>query len=269
MTSVEELYGELWADDSPLQEELERSLAPRSTSSLYDAFAALAPRADDVVVDVGCRDARHAIELHGRFGCRVVGVDPIPLHISRARKRIAEAGVGDAVELVEAAIESLPLEDGAAGLVWCRDVLNHVDLRKGLRECARVLRAGGRMLVYQTFATDELEPKEAARLFAATAIAPENMQPAYFERTARESGFTVTAVDPIDSEWRERMVEDGEWRPAEDLLALARLRRRERELVERHGESRIEAARADAIWGVYQLLGKLRPTVYALERRGG
>lgn len=265
-TSVEELYGELWADDSAVQAELGRSLDPRETSSLYETFAALDPVAEDFVVDAGCRDARHAIELHRRFGCRVLAIDPIVLHVTRARERVAEAGVEDRVEVAQAAVEALPLPDGAADFVWCRDVLNHVDLPNALAECARVLRPGGRMLVYQTFASQTLEPDEARRLYRATAIAAENMRAAYFEETARASGFAIASVDPIDSEWRERMIEDGAWDPSEDLLAVARARRRETELVERFGRKRVEAALGDALWGVYQLLGKLRPTVYVLTR---
>src|SRR5215210_2076732 len=241
-TSVEELYGELWADDSAVQAELGRSLDPRDTSSLYEAFAALEPAAEDLVVDAGCRDARHAIELHRRFGCRVLAIDPIALHVARARDLVAEAGAENGVEAAQAPIEALPLADGAADFVWCRDVLNHVDLPRALAECARVLRPGGRMLVYQTFASETLEPEEGRRLYRATAVVAENMRPAYFEETARASGFAIDSVDPIDSEWRERMIEDGAWDPSEDLLAVARARRRETELVERFGRKRVEAA---------------------------
>lgn len=267
MTSVQELYGELWAEESALDRELGRSLGPRDTSSLYDAFGALDPRPGDLVLDAGCRDARHAVELHRRFGCRVIGLDPVPLHVERAGARIADAGVAEAVEARLGAIEALPLADGSVDLVWCRDVLNHVDLPRGLGECARVLRPGGRMLVYQTFATDALCEHEARRLYAATAAVAANMRAAAFERAARASGFAVESVDEIDSEWREHMIEDGRWSPADDLLLLSRLRRREDDLVERFGRAPVEAARGNALWGVYQLLGKLRPTVYVLARR--
>lgn len=267
MTSVDELYGELWVAESALDRELDRSLDPRDTASLYDTLAALRPGPEQLLIDVGCRDARHAIELHERFGCHVLAVDPVPVHVRRARERVAAAGVADSVDVVEAGIEALPVADGAADFVWCRDVLNHVDLPRGLRECARVLRPGRRMVVYQTFAGEALEPAEARRLYAANAIVAENMRPAYFEETARASGFAIESTDVIGSEWRERMIEDGRWSPAEPLLAVARARRRERELVERFGRRRVEAAIGNALWGVYQLLGKLLPTVYVLTRR--
>jgi hypothetical protein len=50
MTSVEQLYGELWADDGGIRTELEQSLDPRPSSALYDAFAALGPQPRDLYV---------------------------------------------------------------------------------------------------------------------------------------------------------------------------------------------------------------------------
>jgi SAM-dependent methyltransferase len=270
LPTVEELYGDFWADDeSGLEAELERSLDPRRAESLYDAFGELGVTAGEVVLDVGCRSAKHSVELVRRFGCEVVAVDLVPLLVEQGRERVAKEQLEARIRLVEAGIESLPIGDGSVDYVWCRDMLNHVDLAAGLAECARVLRPGGRMLVYQTFATDLCEPKEARRLWRALAIVPENMSRKYFEETAGEAGFAITAVDEIDSEWREFWLESGDRRTEDDLLRAARLRRQETELVARYGRGRYEAALADCVWGAYQLLGKLRPTVYALEKPSG
>jgi hypothetical protein len=122
------------------------------------------------------------------------------------------------------------------------------------------------MLVYQTFATDLCEPAEARRLWSASAIVPENMSRAYFEEKAAEAGFEIAAVDEIGSEWRESWLEAGDTHTVDLLLRAARLRRREDELVARFGRDKYEAALGGAVWGVYQLLGKLCPTVYALEK---
>ena len=51
------------------------------------------------------------------------------------------------------------------------------------------------------------------------------------------------------------------------LLELSRLSRREPELVERYGEAAgVAAYRGGALWGIYQLLGKMCPTIYVWER---
>jgi ubiquinone/menaquinone biosynthesis C-methylase UbiE len=265
MPSVRELY-ELWAEDSELRETLGRSLEPRGTEWLFELVATLEPRAGDLLVDVGCRDARHAVRLVRDHGVRVVALDPLPLHVELARQAVAEAGLDGEIEVVEGAIEALPLGDGAADWIWCRDVLTHVDVRRGLGECARVLRPGGRIVAYVTLPTDLLEPRERAELVAATATAPDSFETAAVEGAAAEAGLTPVVVEQIGGEWREQMIEDGTWDAAGALAGLSRLRRRERELVDAYGEGAVAAYRGGQLWGVYQLIGKLCPTIYVWER---
>lgn len=263
-TSVQQLYGELWADENPLDAELQESLEPRGTEWLFAAFAELGPKPGQLVVDVGARDGAHAIRLVREHGLRAIALDPVPKHIELARHAVTEAGVD--VDVVEAGVEAMPIADGVADWIWCRDVLVHVELERGFAECARILRLGGQMLAYVTCSTDLLEPREAAALFDALAIVPESTDPDALERHARAAGLTLVSSTPLGGEWRERMIEDATWDPGEDLLRLSRLHRREDELAERHGVSRVAAYSAARAWGVYQLLGKLRPTIYLWQR---
>ncbi|HLX21027.1 MAG TPA: class I SAM-dependent methyltransferase [Gaiellaceae bacterium] len=253
MPTAQQLY-ELWAADSEFREALRQSLGPRGTDWLYDAFADLGPRADDLVADLGARDAKHAIELARRFGVRAIALDPMSTHCDLARAAIAEAGLADSIDVVEASIESMPLDDDSVDWIWCRDVLVHVDARTGLAECARVLRPGGAMLAYVTLATELLEPREGAQLADAGAI--RTFDGAELEAAAADAGLTQRSVEPLGSEWRERMIEDGSWSPADDLLTIARLHRGD------FSGDEADAAWAGSIWGIYQLLGKTCPTVY-------
>jgi SAM-dependent methyltransferase len=266
MTSVEQLYGEIWAAEDGLESELERSLDPRGTEWLFEAFASLGPQRGQLVVDVGARDAGHAIRLVREHGLRAIAVDPVPLHVELAQQAVAEAGLQAEVDVVQAGIEDMPVPDAAADWIWCRDVLVHVDVTRGFAECARILRPGGHMLAYVTCATETLEPHEAEALFDAVAIVPESTVPSVVERRAENAGLTLVSTTCLGGEWRERMIEDGSWNPSDDLLRMSRLHRRETELVERHGEARVAAYAAGRRWGVYQLLGKLCPTVYVWRR---
>jgi SAM-dependent methyltransferase len=266
MTSVEELYGELWAGEKALDAELGRSLDPRGTDSLFTMFAALEPRAGQLVVDVGARDATHTIRLAREHGLRAVALDPVPVHVERAKSAVAEAGLEGEIEVVEAGIEAMPLADGVADWIWCRDVMVHVDLSAGFAECARVLRPGGRMLAYVTLATELLEEREANALFSAVAVRPQSVDGATVEAAAADAGLRLLSTTELGGEWRERMVEDGTWNAGEDLLRLSRLRRREAEVVAGHGARRVSAYVGGKLWGIYQLLGKLCPTVYLWSR---
>ena len=181
----------------------------------------------------------------------------------RAGRRELDRHVDHRLTAELGAAEALPLEDRSVDLVWCRDVLVHVDVRRGLADCARVLRPGGRMIAYVTLATERLEPRERAELVEAAAIASFDAEEV--EAAARAAGLVLGSVDRLGSEWRERMLEDATWSANQDLLQLARLARGD--FAERYGEAATKAARGGLLWGIYQLLGKLCPTIYVWERR--
>jgi SAM-dependent methyltransferase len=267
MPTVQELY-ELWAGDAELRDALARSLEPRGTDWLFEVFAGLGPKRGDVVLDAGARDAVHSVRLVQEHGVRAVALDPLPLHGELARAAVDAAGLTDAIEIVEGAIEAMPLADASVDWIWCRDVLVHVDVDRGLTECARVLKPGGSMVAYVTLATDRLEPEESARLMGASALTDSGFHAESLEAAAQDAGLTPRTVEPLGSEWRERMLEDADWDANADLLALARLHRDRNAFVDRYGAAAVYAAEGGLLWGVYQLLGKLCPTVYVWEKRG-
>ena len=260
------LYNDIWNSTSELEARCKESLNPRGADMLYQLFAGFSPTPRSEIIDIGCRDATYAIEIANRFGSRVLGIDPAPIHIERARNKIAQAGLADRVRAELAGIEALPAADGSLDMIWCRDMLNHVDLPRGLAECARILKPSGRMLVYQTFATPALEDSEAARIYAAMAIVPQNMREDFFQATAQAAGLSITFRDVVSSEWRERWAEEGSTALLDDLLGVARMRRSETTLVAHYGRERYEATYASCLWGIYQMLGKLQPTIYLLAK---
>lgn len=269
LAGVHKLYGELWAQqNAEFEAEIGKSRSPRSPEVLFEYAANLGLTADSRVLDIGSRDAVHAIELVNRFGCQVVAADPVPVHAELARKRLMDAGpeMAGRIELSDGAIEHLPFGDASFDLVWSRDMLNHVALRPGLAEGWRVLKPGEAMLVFQTFATPMMEPGESRRLYGIHSIHAENMDPDHFEDVARSVGFAIETHDPITSEWREYAVESGNTDIGDCLMTIARMRRAEHELVATYGRSLYEATIADHLWGVYLLLGKLSSSIYVLRK---
>src|SRR3954454_19451252 len=189
-TPVQKLY-EVWAGDSELRDALGQSLEPRGTDWLFELFAKLGPSAGDLVLDAGARDAVHAIRLVHEHGIRAVALDPLPLHCALARERIADAGLTEDIDVVQGALGELPFEDASFDWIWCRDVLVHVDVDRGLAECARVLRRGGVLLAYVTLATDRLEPEEADELIRALALQRASLDGAQMEEAAGAAGFVL------------------------------------------------------------------------------
>lgn len=104
---------------------------------------------DDVVVDVGCGTGRHLLELL-RVSARVIGIDHSAEMLAIARERI-DPQDAERLELYEADLRALPLEDAVADKVACFETLQHLptqEFRLGaVRELARVLKPGGTVVV--------------------------------------------------------------------------------------------------------------------------
>jgi demethylmenaquinone methyltransferase/2-methoxy-6-polyprenyl-1,4-benzoquinol methylase len=96
------------------------------------------------VLDVATGTAAVAIELTRRTGCRVVGLDQSTEMLETGRERVAAAGLGDRIELVEGRAEALPFPDSYFAAVTFTYLLRYVDdPGSTLRELARVVRPGG------------------------------------------------------------------------------------------------------------------------------
>ena len=97
-------------------------------------------------MDVGAGTGRHAMALAGR-GVAVTAVDPSPEMLAIARLKAEVAGL-DVDFHIGALEEGLPSEDGKFDFLICALTLCHVtDIGQAVRECARVVRVGGSVLV--------------------------------------------------------------------------------------------------------------------------
>lgn len=264
---LEEIYGETGIEEAVLDALINRSLNPRPSTLLNDKMGALGLRSEHLLLDIGCRDARRTCELVQPYGCRAIGVDPVARHIRLCAETIAQFGLEDKVRVQQGVIEALPVEDNSIDFIWCRDVLTHVkDLRPAFKECARVLKPGGKMLIYQTLASDLLEANEAAWLYPRLSVVAQNMSFPTVQRAFEASGLRLVEKDLIGSEWREWWEENGVNTTSRQLLQIARMRRDRTRFISEIGEANYEIELANCYWGVYQMLGKLEPTAYVLAK---
>jgi SAM-dependent methyltransferase len=251
---LEESYEEFPRIEEAFRAALDESLAPRSPELLDELVAGLELPEGSVAVDVGCGDGRHSHRLAERFGFSVVGVDPFP---PEAEGR---------VRFLRGTAEALPLEDGSVDLVWCRDILIHVaDLERAYAELHRVLRPGGRALVYQTFATDRLGAREADWLWRALGGEAGSADPVRAEAAIAAAGLRVEERIDLGSE-SDEWSEERSGKVGRKLLHAARLLRQPERYRTRFGEAAYEIMLGDCLWQVYAMLGKLERRVYLLRR---
>jgi ubiquinone/menaquinone biosynthesis C-methylase UbiE len=266
LLTIEQLYTSTLEADQFAQE-LEHSLQPRGWDILLDMVREAGLPPEPKIIDVGCGYGYWSCQLVERLGAHVLAIDVVSAAIEGTIERAKSAGLESRVAVQRAGIHHIPAGSASYDVVWCRDMLNHVrDLVPAMRECYRVLRPGGAMLLYQTFAGEMLEPREAVRLYRGQGIVPENMSTEYVEQAFSEAGFSLVKKDVIASEFREEEIERGDHTALERLLQAARLLRNRDHFVHTYGEGHYEQALGDAQWFPFILLGKLKSIAYHLRR---
>lgn len=244
------------------------SLAPRGPEMLLQIVRELDLRPDSVALDVGCGEGAHSFRLATHFGLQVLGVDPVQRHLDLAReaRRDVPEEIASRVTFDRGSAARLPVADSSADLVWCRDVLVHVEsLDDAYAEFARVLRPGGRAVVYQFVATPLLSDAEASWLFSVMGVVPTSMSPSVTDAAVAGAGLVVDASLDIGSEWGE-LAEEQSGQGSQALLRVARLQRDPERYRSAFGAGAYDVMLGDSLWHVYRMLGKLSGRILVLSR---
>lgn len=103
---------------------------------------------DDEVLDVGCGTGSPAIYLAMERGCRVTGISTSCVGIARAKARAVQRGAEQKASFAVADGTANWLPDDSFDCIWVMES-SHLIPQKDLliKECARVLRRGGRIVL--------------------------------------------------------------------------------------------------------------------------
>jgi len=194
------------------------------------------------VLDLGCGTGRFSEGLATRFGARVVGVDPSEKMLAQARRKRQ----GNGVHYQRGTAEAIPLMDGAVDMIFMSMSLHHFhDPERAARECRRVLRTGGSVVV-RTGTREQIPSYPYVPFFPSTQSMLEDLLPdhsrlcAMFETAGFrcvESQIVTQTIAPGWAAYADKLSAGGDSvlaRLAEDELA------RGLEAVRRHGDVRGE-----------------------------
>ncbi len=199
------------SESNPLYDDpaLAAAYARVTASNVYNA-AYERPAVRDVLGDVRGRDVLDAGAAAGEHSAWLVenGARVVALDASEAMVRLARARLGDAATVLRADLaQPLPLADASFDVVLSSLTLHYLeDWNPALRELARVLRPGGRLVLstHHPFVTLEMVDDyhalrridDAFGSFAADAV-PVRYYHRSLERIVadlRAGGFTVLAL---------------------------------------------------------------------------
>jgi len=185
-----------------------RGYPPEALRRWLDRVAAHAPRGPRVILDIGCSTDRFIHPLAERFQARVIGIDPSQKMLQAARRKPAS----DRVEIRRASAEELPVNEGAADLVFTSMTVHHLaDRLRAARECRRALRQRGRLIVRNAARDGRYPQARFFRGFQAIVLPSRNEVFALFEG----AGLTLEAYErvrhPVAASWQDLC---GQVRPA-------------------------------------------------------
>jgi SAM-dependent methyltransferase len=173
------------------------------------ALAAVAEARPARVLEVGSGRGELAEQMQRELGVEVVAIDQSERMVELARARGVDARLGD--------VQALPFEDGSFDCAVAAWMLYHVeDLDLGLREIARVLRPGGRLVAVTNteFHLPELWGRFGDRAIRIHEFNAENGA----ERLRRH-------FPRVERRLVEGTVTFGDWRAARDYVAASITRR--------------------------------------------
>lgn len=169
----------------------------RRRALVHDALAALP---GERILDVGCGPGFYVAELLERVGAEghVTGVDPSVPMLSLAGARVEGH---ENVELLEAPATALPFASGSFDAAVSVQVLEYVeDLPSALAELHRVLRPGGRLVVWdvdwETVSMYSADPRRMRRVLEAwDRHLVHRSLPATLPAALRDAGFSDIALE--------------------------------------------------------------------------
>jgi len=196
-----DIYATIAAADLKVQEQLAIVLERRAAdlqqqAMLRNYLAELDLPAGAAVLDVGCGTGAVSRVIARQSGIGpVIGVDPSPVFLSRARELAADI---PNLSFAEADCRSLPYGDGTFDVLLFHTTLSHVPRpEQALAEACRVLRPDGTVVVFDgnytttTLASGDFDPLQACADAAMAALVHDRWLIPRLPSLLAGSGFQV------------------------------------------------------------------------------
>lgn len=164
----------------------------------------LALPAPSEVLDAGCGVGDVARTMASKYDLKITGIDILDFNLAEAKKRSAQAGLSDHTRFLKGDYHNLEFPDESFHGVYTMETFVHAsDPERALSEFIRVLRPGGRLVMFEYSRTPEAElsavASRAFREVCELAAMPTwyRMNHGDLEKLIARTGFVVDSVEDI------------------------------------------------------------------------
>lgn len=172
-----------------------RVASERTVARMAAMLPELGP--DSRVLDAGAGYGGAARWLARETGAHVVCVNISETQNALNRKKTAEQGLQDKVQVLHGSFDDLPAEDSSMDVVWSQDAFLHgADRSKIIAEAARVLKPGGSLIFTDPMQADDAPRDRLAPILARIHL-PSLGSVAFYRQAAKESGLEEAGVDAL------------------------------------------------------------------------
>ena len=194
---IKATYGKLSGIYAFLESKLEKNLRKRGLE-LLDI------QEGETVMEIGSGTGCSLVEIAGYVGesGKVCGIDVTPQMIKLAKKRLAEEGLTDRVELHQGDARKLPYDNSSFNVVYTAatlELFDTPDIPRVLEEIKRVLKPAGRLGVVSMPKEDHEDStvfklyEWLHRMFPRYA----SCRPIYVEDSIKDAGFEIARAEEV------------------------------------------------------------------------
>ena len=102
------------------------------------------------ILDIGCGRGLQTVELARLSEGDIVGIDIDNSALSQLRQRVEREDLSTRITVVSRSLYESGFADESFDLLWEEGVLHLLDASKSFRECHRVLKTGGLLVMHET-----------------------------------------------------------------------------------------------------------------------
>ena len=112
------------------------------------AFASLPDLGKPNILDIGCGSGSPTIELAKLSRGDILGVDIDQTALNELKKKIEKGGFAERIRIINASLLKLDLPNESFDLIWAEGVINEIGHKKGFKECYRLLKRNGFLVLH-------------------------------------------------------------------------------------------------------------------------